>query len=214
MKIGYLVPGRSFEPEEGARRRRILESFQSGDLTITMLESDEGPPAIESAEDEAAAIPSLVELAQTHEDAFDVFITGCFADVGIEELRKNVSIPIIGPGRAAYAVAGAAHPTFAILAINLYSVTEERGKMKTFGFSNQEVVIRSLDLHVATIIDEPEQALMQITNAAQQCHAPAFIPGCMSMAFLLEEHNIVDVGITRVVNPLRCAIRLAVAITS
>jgi len=214
MKIGYLSPGRRYEHEEGARRRRILESYQSGDLIITMLESDEGPATIETPEDEVAVIPAMVELARNCKKDFDAYIIGCAGDVGISELRKTVSIPVIGPARVSHAVAAAMYTTYGILAVNACYAAEEKKRIASMGLSDQVAAIEVLGIRVAEIVDYPERILRKIAEAARQCHVPAVVPACMSMAFLLAERDVMDIDGICIVNPLRCAIRFAVGIVA
>jgi allantoin racemase len=210
MKICYLGSCKPYSFKESARRRRILESFKSvSDFSIMMLEPSEGPLAIETPEDKAAAIPGLIELARRHEKECDVYFTGCFGDVGISELRKVLSVPIIGSGRISYAVAAAAYPAFEILTINSNLVAEETQKIESLGLSDQVTTIKELDLRVVEIIDYPERAMQKIVNEARDCHAPAIILGCMSLAFLFIERRLMELDGVFVVNPLQCAIRIA-----
>ena len=55
------------------------------------------------------------------------------------------------------------------------------------------------------------QTLLRISELTGSMAVPAAVPGCMSMAFLLAEKNITAIQETRIVNPLHCAIRAAIA---
>ncbi len=214
MKIGYLIPGVGLDEQEKARRSTLLNRIGAGNSTIELFEVDEGPAAIETPEDELTAVGPLLKLARGLQQRFDVFIVGCFGDVGIDALRKEIEIPVIGPARATYSIAAAAFPTFSILSLNTVFVEGERMLTERLGVSSQVKKIVALDLPVNDIIGEPDRAFDLITALAEPLQDHAVVPGCMSMAFLLEEKGILQIGESRVVNPLRCAVRMATAMVA
>ncbi|WP_409293888.1 aspartate/glutamate racemase family protein [Peribacillus sp. SCS-26] len=60
------------------------------------------PLGIFNDETEEKAVPKIVELGKTLEkEGSKVLVISCAADPAIEELRKEVSIPVIGAGSAA-----------------------------------------------------------------------------------------------------------------
>jgi len=213
MNIAYLIPGVGLTREEKTRRLRILRKIGAGNPNVGLFEVDEGPGAIETAEDELAAVEPVVKLAKAKQAEFDALIIGCFGDVGIDTLRKEITIPVIGPARATYSIAAVAFPSFSILSLNSSFIEEEWEITQRLGITAQVKGILAVDLSVDTIINEPERALRHITSLAEQLNDLAVVPGCMSMAFLLEEKNILQIGMSRVVNPLRCAVRAAMVMT-
>jgi len=213
MNIAYLIPGVGLSEQEKTRRLHVLAKIGAGNPMVDLFEVDEGPAAIETAEDELAAVGPIVTLAKAKQAEFDAFIIGCFGDVGINALRQEVVIPVIGPARVTYSIAAAAFPSFSILSLNSGFIEEEREITQRLGMASQVKDILAVDLPVNTIINEPEQALKHITLLVEELDDLAVVPGCMSMAFLLEEKNISQIGKCRVVNPLRCAVRAAMAIT-
>ncbi len=77
----------------------ITESFHVP--TVTKCIPDQ-PLGIFNEETEAVAIPKIVDLGkQMEKEGCTVLVISCAADPAIEELRKEVSIPVIGAGSAA-----------------------------------------------------------------------------------------------------------------
>ncbi|ULL14561.1 hydantoin racemase [Paenibacillus sp. H1-7] len=67
------------------------------------------PKGIYDEETEAIAVPKIVELGKAMEqEGCKVLLISCAADPGLELLRRNVSIPVIGAGSAAALIALAA----------------------------------------------------------------------------------------------------------
>jgi allantoin racemase len=209
MNIAYLIPGIGMSEPERNRRQNLLRQLSGEEIKISILEVDEGPAAIETAEDEIAATGPTLKLARANETDFDAFIIGCFGDVGIDALRKEIGIPVIGPARATYAIMAVAFPRFGILSLNSGFIEEEREFAQKLGVLNQVENIVALDLPVDTIIGSPDETLQRITELVEQMDVAAAVPGCMSMAFLLEERKISAIQSTRIVNPLHCALRAA-----
>jgi len=214
MRIGYLVPGVGLTEQEKARRETLLDRIGNGNPAIELFEVDEGPAAIETEEDELAAVGPILKLAKGLQQHFDGFIIGCFGDVGIDALRKEIKIPVIGPARATYAIAAAVFPSFSILSLNSGFIEGERTITDRLGVSSQVKEIIALDLPVDEIIGEPDRSLERIITLVGRLDDHAVVPGCMSMAFLLEEKGISQIGKSLVVNPLRAAVRTATAMTA
>jgi len=178
---------------------------------IHLIEVDEGPEFIETGEDEKRAVGPVVTLAKAYEREFDALIIGCFGDVGISELRNSLAIPVVGPARATYAVAAALFPTFGVIALNDEAVAEEGRMARRIGIEASKTCIRAANVRVSSIITHPEETLERIARVLRDIDAPAALPACMGIAFLLEERGISELEGVHIVNPLHCAVRFAVA---
>jgi len=59
---------------------------------------------IHDAESEALATPKVIELGRKLANKVDAIIVSCAADPGVEALKKELCIPVIGAGRSAAAI--------------------------------------------------------------------------------------------------------------
>jgi len=67
---------------------------------------EDQPEGIYNDETEKKAVPKIIRLAKDFEkEGFDAVIISCAADPGVEELRKQLKIPVIGAGSAAASLA-------------------------------------------------------------------------------------------------------------
>ena len=65
-----------------------------------------GPASIETEADEQRALPgTLQRVREAEEGGYNAVVVGCVGDVGVEEARRAVSIPVIGPGEGAIRLA-------------------------------------------------------------------------------------------------------------
>ena len=64
----------------------------------------DGPPSIESDEDERRCIPGLLDEVRQGRGvrgAPDAYVIACFGDPGLEQVRADVDVPVLGIAQAA-----------------------------------------------------------------------------------------------------------------
>ncbi|MBA7686624.1 hypothetical protein ES703_95074 [subsurface metagenome] len=105
-KIG-LIRVVSFEDRKIAELHgRLIEQYYPMLQVISRCIKDQ-PKGIYNDETEALAIPKIVELGLEFDKEGEIkaLIISCAADPGVAELRKQISIPVIGAGSAVAALA-------------------------------------------------------------------------------------------------------------
>jgi allantoin racemase len=210
--FGYLVPGTGLDPAEERRRLSILQKL-APKLQLDILTVTEGPQTIESEEDEQKAIGPTVALARQHQQEFDGFIIGCFADIAIDELREALSIPVIGPARSVYTTAAMMYPKFSVITIQDALVEHEWQMAERLDCKDRVDAVLSLNIAVKTIIERPDEAIERVKQTVHSLHTSAFFVGCMSYAFLLAEQTIKEVQGLKLFNPLETALGMAYALS-
>ncbi|MBS3765217.1 hypothetical protein KGY71_01725 [Candidatus Bipolaricaulota bacterium] len=176
---------------------------------VEVQDVEAGPETIESTEDEERAVPHLVKLAKKFEVNYDAFIIGCYSDLGIQETRKAVTVPVIGPVRASFAAASVFTDSFGLLTINEDVLPGFERKAAEIGLREQLTELRAAEVPVKTIIENPDQAMHSFKEVAVSMEVETLIPGCMSFSFLFAERGIDEVAGIPIVNPLFSTIRIA-----
>lgn len=101
-------------PQAGRRPRRLLviNPNTNGAVTaqiraaalaaappgtgIEVVNPPHGPFAIETSRDRAEAVPNVVSLIEARrKEGFDGYVLACFDDIGVEEARKLVPVPVV-----------------------------------------------------------------------------------------------------------------------
>lgn len=96
-------------------RRAALAAAPRG-TEIDVANPARGPFAIESARDRAEAVPHVVSLIEARMDeGFDGYVLACFDDIGVEEARRLVAVPVVSMFGAGVASARATGGRFAII---------------------------------------------------------------------------------------------------
>ena len=95
MKILVINPNTS-ESMTDHMREELLRIKRS-DRKLTVVCAGRGPETIESAYDEAYAIPpTLVVVRKANEEGYDALILACFSDPGLEAAKEISNIPVVG----------------------------------------------------------------------------------------------------------------------
>ena len=95
MKIMLINPNTSTSMTDHMRRELMEIKRESTELTVTC--PDKGPISIESAYDEALAIPPTLELVkQANQEGYDAVILACFSDPGLFAAKEISEILVVG----------------------------------------------------------------------------------------------------------------------
>lgn len=99
-KIGLIRVISNFDEEFLNSHGRLIESSFS-DVEVESRAIENQPNGIHDDETEKLATPKVIELAKKHFPDKDAIIISCAGDPGLEELRKELDVPIIGAGESA-----------------------------------------------------------------------------------------------------------------
>ena len=88
----------------------------SAGTRILAVQSATGPASIESAVDEALALPGLLAQVKAGEAAgVDAHVVACFGDPGLRAAREIASAPVIGIAEAAMQLACLVSASFSVV---------------------------------------------------------------------------------------------------
>jgi allantoin racemase len=148
--------------------------------------SDKGPPAIQGAEDGAAATPPLLELVkQADAEGADAIIIGCFDDTGLVEAAALARCPVVGIGQAAFHYAALRNWRFSVVTTLAVSVPVLEDNIAMLGLAKHLGRVRASDVPVLALEENPEAATGRILDEARRAEAQddvqAVILGCAGM---------------------------------
>lgn len=161
------------------RHGRLLESLFPGITTITECIPDQ-PTGIHNEETETMAIPKIIELGKKMAKRVQALIVSCAADPAVEDLRKGLSIPVIGAGSAAVGVGMALGSRIGVLNLNEETprvISSLLGKM-LIGATSPEGVSTTLDL----MTPAGKTAAVKAANRLVQIEADAIVMACTGYA--------------------------------
>jgi allantoin racemase len=148
--------------------RNALMSIRRSDTELTVVCPDKGPETIESAYDEAQAIPpTLALIKQANQDGCDAIVLACFSDPGLRAGREISDIPVIGIEEASLHVAAMLGARFSIMTPRRTRIPAKQEEVHGCGLDRFLASVRSLDLTVAETDSDPARTKQRVMQEAQ-----------------------------------------------
>ena len=215
MRILVINPNTT--PSMTEHLRRELAQVKGPDMELTVVNPEHGPVSIESAYDEAMAIPPTLELVkQAEKDGYDAVVLACFSDPGLEAARELVSIPVVGIEEAALHVAAMLGHKFSIMTARRQRAPGKIEHVAMRGLESRLASVRPLEMSVLEMDAEPERAKARILQeagaAVRQDGAEVIILGCAGLAGYSAEMER-ELGVT-VLDPSPVALKMAELLVS
>jgi len=184
MRILVVNPNTSASMTD--RLRRELEAVKGRETELTVVNPTAGPAAIESAEDEALAIPPMLDLIREAAPRHDAVVIACFSDPGLDEARDIVSIPVVGIEESSLHVAAQLGRRFTILTSRAARVPAKIAHVERLGLSSRLASVRPLEMGVLEMDADPDRAVARILqvggDAVREDGADVIVLGCAGLA--------------------------------
>ena len=213
MKILVINPNTSRQMTDHIRRELAAVKRPDTDLTVTC--PDKGPETIESAYDEAHAIPPTLALVQkAGAEGFDAVVIACFSDPGLTAAREVATIPVIGIEEASFHVAAMLGARFSIMTPRKTRIHAKAEDVHRHGLDYCLASVRSLDLSVAETDADPTRTKARVMEEAARAvaedGAEVIILGCAGMAgYAPEIERALSI---KVIDPSAVGLKMAEAI--
>lgn len=188
MKIKVVIPNSGMDRQTLDARERMLSRALSPGTEISVDCIPSGPVSIESNTDEVNAGPLLIDAAiQAEKQGFDAFVVYCFSDLGVDAIRENVSIPVVGPGETALAAADMLSNHFTVITTVDKNVSRTRRRLMKNRVAQEKMSsVRALNIPVVELREDPDATqryLEQVCRSAvEEEGIDTVILGCLGMA--------------------------------
>lgn len=188
MKIKVVMPDKAMDRETLDKREIMLKVAVSDGTEISVDCIKKGPDELDCNTDEAFAAAELVKEARRAEkEGYDAFVIYCFSDVGIDAVRENVSIPVIGPGETSIAACSMICNRFTVITTESINIPRTyRRLMKNSLVKEKMTSVRALDIPISELRTNPDitgQYLERVCReAVEKENADGVILGCLGMA--------------------------------
>ncbi len=194
--------------------REELSRIKRPDTKLTVLCPKKGPETIESAYDEAHAIPPTLELVKkANQEGYDAVILACFSDPGLDAAKEVSEIPVIGIEESTLHMASMLGARFSIMTPRKQRVPVRKEHVHMRGMDHFLASVRSLDLSVAETDADPKNTkkrVLAVAKAAvEEDGAEVIILGCAGMAGYAPELES-KLGV-KVLDPTAVAMKVAEA---
>lgn len=161
------------------------------ETTITAVNPSDTPPAIQGAEDGAAALPGLFRLFEAEvvqKGGYDACVIACFDDTGLMALKRRSPVPVIGIGEAAFHAAMLVGERFSVVTTLGVSVPVIEANLKAYGFATRCQRVRASEVPVLDLETDKDGSCeiisTEIAHALADDKPDAIVLGCAGMADL------------------------------
>jgi len=162
-------------------------AFAQEGTSITAVNPPDGPASIQGREDGEACLPGLFKLfdAMLSDQTYDAVLIACFDDTGLSDLKKRVSIPVIGIGEAAFHAATLLGRTFSTVTTLSVSIPVIEANIKAYGFAERSIRVRACEVPVLEIGQRTWQIIHdEARRACAEDGCDVVVLGCAGMAGL------------------------------
>lgn len=213
MKILVINPNTSENMTKHIREE--LGRIKRPDTELTVVCPEKGPETIESAYDEAYAIPPTLDLVEkANQEGYDAIILACFSDPGLEAAKEISNIPVIGIEEATLHMAAMLGAKFSVMTPRRERIPSKKAHVHMHGLDYFLASVRSLDLSVAETDADPKKTKRRVLEVAKKAvdedGAEVIILGCAGMAGYAQE--IERKLKVKVLDPTGVALKVAEAI--
>lgn len=188
MKIKVIMTDKAMDRPTMDDRERMLSAAVSDGVEISVDCIKRGPDELDCNTDEAFAAPELVkEAIRAEQDGFDAIVIYCFSDVGLDAVRENVRIPVIGPGETSLAAANMLCNRFTVITTESVNIPRTYRRLMRNGIAREKMTsVRALDVPIGELRADPAvtgRYLKRVCEeAVRQERADGVILGCLGMA--------------------------------
>lgn len=188
MKIKAIMPDKAMDRATLDDRERMLSKALSKDVEISVDCIKTGPDELDCNTDEAFAAAELIKMSiQAEKEGFDAIVIYCFSDVGIDAIRENVRIPVIGPGETTLSVAGMLCNRFVVITTESVNIPRTYRRLMRNGIAREKMTsVKALDVPIGELRINPEatgEYLQKVCRlAVENEQVDGVILGCLGMA--------------------------------
>jgi allantoin racemase len=187
MRILVINPNASVEMTDVIREQ--LQAVARADAVVDVVNPPGAPPAIESALDEAACVPPMLELVRdAQRRGYHAVVIACFSDPGLDAVREATDLPVVGIQDAAMHLAAQLGYRFSVLTTLAHRAPLRERAALLAGLDRRLASCRPLDLPVLDTIVNRERVLEKIVCVGRQAidadGAEVLVLGCAGLGDL------------------------------
>ena len=187
MKIKAIMPDKAMDKDTLNQREVMLAKVLTADVEISVDCIKSGPDELDCSTDEAFAAAEMVkEGVRAEKEGYQAIVIYCFSDIGLEAIRENVSIPVIGPGETALAIAGMLCDRFAVITTERKNMPRTYRRLMKNGVAREKMnTVKSLDISMEGLRNSPDLVLNCLCDTCKEAvneGSDGIILGCLGMA--------------------------------
>ncbi|MCS7132432.1 MAG: aspartate/glutamate racemase family protein [Nitrososphaeria archaeon] len=154
---------------------------------IDVVSLGRGPPSVETLRDLEVVKPLIKELALQKYKMYDGLIINCFLDPAVDELRKILDRPVVGPCEASLAFGSLFTDRLGVVSIEGEALNLIKQNIKKLSYGHKVVSIRGIKTRVVDLRDNWDRVKAELREESKKAlseGAEVIILGCTGLAGL------------------------------
>jgi allantoin racemase len=219
MRIMVLM--NKYTPEALARRKAVVEASVSQGVEVgyAEIEGSGGGAAVTNLHRTLVAPAAAREVVAAENAGYDAVVAWGTLDLGVEEARHLVDIPVVGPGHLAVNVATTLCQRFGVIAYSSKLVLMFKRSIRAWGHEPWAAGYRYIDMppmEMPDHVDEVRQRFVRLgRELVCECDAELILPLGYSIVPLTQRASdlAAEIGVP-VLDPLPLTMRIAEALAA
>ncbi len=214
VRIKIILPNSSPELAKDRINDRKAVAGRETEIEVTCL--PKGPVSVETASDEARAIPYILdEVKRAEEEGYDAVTIDCAMDPFPRAIKETVTIPVVLGGEASRLMAMVLGDKFSIITMLPSAADVIRENVESSGAGSRLASVRAINLSVLELLDHEKAKkaiLREARKAVEEDGAHVIILGCAGMSPIIR--HVEEQLQVPVIEPGGAALKLAEALVS
>lgn len=188
IRIKVIIPNSGMDRKTLDSREVMLQQYVSPACSISVDCIARGPVSIESNSDEAAAAGMLLSQGiKAQRDGFQAVVVYCFSDLGVQALRENLDIPVIGPGAVTVCAADMLSVRFTVITTAGKNVPRTTRRLMAHPVCREKMAaVRAMNIPVEDLREDPGATKRYLKAVCRQAmdldRADTVLLGCLGFA--------------------------------
>lgn len=188
MRIKVIMTDKAMDRPTMDQREEMLSRGVPAGTEISVDCIHEGPDELDCNTDEAFAAAEVVrESIRAEKEGYDAIVVYCFSDVGLDAVRENVSIPVIGPGETTLAAAGLLCNRFVVITTQSRNIPRTYRRLRKYAIVRDKMTsVRALDVPIGELRVNPnatrDRLIEVVRQAVENEQIDGVVLGCLGMA--------------------------------
>jgi allantoin racemase len=192
MHVRILVINPNASLEMSSLIERQARAFARPDVDVDVLNPPGAPPAIESALDEAEAVPPMLALVHSAvSDGYHAIVIACFSDPGLDAARELTALPVVGIQEASMHLAAQLGYRYSVLITLAHRARERERAALLAGLERRLASCRPLGVSVLETVADRDRVFQKLVAAGRRAidddGADVLILGCAGLGDLAPE---------------------------
>lgn len=219
MKIMVLM--NKYTREALERRKRVVEASVSQGVEVgyAEIEGSPGGRAVTNLHRTLVAPAAARECIAAERAGYDAVVAWGTLDLGVEEARHLVDIPVVGPGHLAVNLATTLCQRFGVIAYSPKLVLMFRRSIRAWGHEPWAVGFRYIDMPPMEMPDHADEVRKRFVTMGRElvsdCDAELILPlGYSVVPLTLKASDLAEEIGVPVLDPLPLTMRIAEALAA